>query len=91
MKKIMIVGFLATALLFNACQDFLTEEPPMQQSTELSLADFDGLNKATFGVYAPLVSAGSSGFISVAHSIFIVDNCSYYKHYARVFILSNPI
>lgn len=67
MKKIMIVGFLATALLFNACQDFLTEEPPMQQSTELSLADFDGLNKATFGVYAPLVSANWYG------AAFILD------------------
>lgn len=61
MKKIMIFGFVATALLFNACQDFLTEEPPMQQSTELSLAEFDGLNKATFGAYAPLVSANWYG------------------------------
>jgi len=61
MKKIVIVSIVTAALLFNGCQDFLTEEPPMQQSTELSLADFDGLNSATFGAYAALVSANWYG------------------------------
>lgn len=61
MKKIVIVSIAATALLFSGCQSFLIEEPPMQQSTELTLASFDGLDNATFGAYAPLVDASWYG------------------------------
>lgn len=56
MKKILILSFVATTLLLTSCKDFLTEEPIMQQSTELSLAKYDGLDNATVGAYAPLVS-----------------------------------
>ncbi len=56
MKKILIYSFVATTLLFTACEGFLVEEPIMQQSSELSLSEYDGINNATFGAYAPLVS-----------------------------------
>jgi len=61
MKKIIILSFVAAALLFTNCKDFLTEEPVMSQSTELTLATYDGLNNATFGAYSPLVSANWYG------------------------------
>jgi len=61
MKKIFILGFVAVMLLFAGCKDFLIEKPVMSQSTELSVATYDGLDKATFGAYAPLVSANWYG------------------------------
>ena len=56
MKKIIILSFVAALLFFTSCEDFLTEEPIMTQSTELTLSSYNGLNDATFGAYAPLVS-----------------------------------
>lgn len=61
MKKTLIYSFLATVLLLTGCSEFLTEEPIMQQSSELSLSDFDGVNNATFGAYAPLASVNWYG------------------------------
>ncbi|SHE70808.1 RagB/SusD domain-containing protein [Mariniphaga anaerophila] len=61
MKKLLILSFVAATLLFTNCTDFLTEEPVMSQSTELTLASFDGLNNATFGAYSPLVSVNWYG------------------------------
>jgi len=61
MKKILIYSFAATILLLTGCSGFLTEEPLMQQSSELSLADYDGVKNATFGAYAPLVSVNWYG------------------------------
>ncbi len=60
MKKIYLF-VLAVALLFVSCEEFLTEEPILQQSTELTLATYDGLNKSLFGAYAPLVSVNWYG------------------------------
>lgn len=60
MKKIFIV--FVVALLFVACgENFLTEEPIMQQSTELSLATYKGLDNSVAGAYAPLVSVNWYG------------------------------
>jgi hypothetical protein len=56
MKNIIIIAFAATTLLFTACKDFLVEEPVMSQSTELTLSSYKGLDNATLGAYAPLVS-----------------------------------
>ena len=33
----------------TACQDFLVREPKLDQSNELTLATYDGLNSATAG------------------------------------------
>lgn len=61
MKKIYPLILFVAALLFVSCESFLTEEPKMQQSTELTLATYSGLNNAVFGAYAPLVSANWYG------------------------------
>ena len=60
-KYISIALFAGLALLASSCQDFLTEDPVMQQSTELTLSDYNGLNKAVGGAYAPLVSSNWYG------------------------------
>lgn len=49
------------AFSFAACEDFLAEKPVLQQSTELTLASYTGLNNAVFGAYAPLVSVNWYG------------------------------
>ncbi len=61
MKKMIKYSLVALILLFVGCQDFLVESPVMQQSSELTLENFDGLNKSTLGAYAPLVSANWYG------------------------------
>lgn len=55
MKKYILIPLVAVAAL-TGCKDFLTEEPILSQSNELTLSTYDGLNKATAGAYAPLVS-----------------------------------
>jgi len=68
MKKY-IFTLLAVAAVFSSCgKDFLTEEPNLAQSTELTLSTFDGLNNSTAGAYAPLASTNWYG----AH--FILDS-----------------
>ncbi|MBR2497526.1 MAG: RagB/SusD family nutrient uptake outer membrane protein [Parabacteroides sp.] len=54
MKKIAIYSLAVLSLGLASCSDFLTEEPKTEQSNELTLGDYDGLNKATLGAYAPL-------------------------------------
>lgn len=66
MKKIYLLMIAAT-LLVVSCDDFLNEAPVMQQSTELSLATYGGLDNATFAAYAPLVSTNWYG------ASFIID------------------
>lgn len=61
MTKIFKYSLLATAVLLAGCQDFLVEEPIMQQSSELSLAKYEGIDNATFGAYAPLASVNWYG------------------------------
>jgi hypothetical protein len=52
--------FVALAAL-SGCKDFLVEEPILSQSNELTLATYEGLDKATLGAYAPLASASWYG------------------------------
>ena len=40
MKKI-ILSIAVLALALSSCEDFLTKEPPMDQSDELALSTFD--------------------------------------------------
>lgn len=51
-KSLFYILFAATALC--GCEGFLTEEPKLTQSNELTLSNYDGLNKATAGAYSPL-------------------------------------
>jgi tetratricopeptide (TPR) repeat protein len=50
MKKILIYLILLTASL-SSCSGFLTEEPKLKQSNELTLSTFGGLDDAVAGAY----------------------------------------
>ena len=43
MKKIILGLAVVSAGLFSSCSDFLTEEPILKQSNELTFAEFDNL------------------------------------------------
>ena len=73
MKKYIVIT-LAAALTLTACQDFLVEDPIMTQSTELTMSDFNGLNKSVAGAYAPLVSTSWYGADFVLNSELRVGN-----------------
>lgn len=60
MKKYIFIA-LAAVVAFSSCKDFLVEEPIMSQSTELTLSDFNGLNKSVAGAYGPLVATSWYG------------------------------
>ena len=49
MKKI-ILSIAVLALALSSCEDFLTKEPPMDQSDELALSTFEGIDGATAGI-----------------------------------------
>lgn len=67
MKKNIILVILAV-LTLNSCKDFLVQDPIMDQSTELTLSDFNGLNKAVAGAYGPLCDASWYGADFVLNS-----------------------
>lgn len=46
MKKTILGLAIISAGLFTSCDDFLTEEPILKQSNELTFAEFDNLDKA---------------------------------------------
>lgn len=57
MKKYISVISAAIALVcLSGCKDFLTEEPVLAQSNELTLSTLNGVNKAVAGAYSPLAS-----------------------------------
>lgn len=68
MKKY-IIALFAILTLVTSCnvKEFLTEDPVMSQSTELTLSDFNGLNKAVAGAYSPLASSNWYG------NFFVLD------------------
>lgn len=47
---------MAAAGLFCSCGDFLTEEPILKQSNEMTLAKYDGLNNAGAALYTMMQS-----------------------------------
>jgi starch-binding outer membrane protein, SusD/RagB family len=55
------VGLIALLLLATACEDFLTQQPRLQQTNELTLSTFRGLTAATVAAYTPLYSTGWYG------------------------------
>lgn len=58
MKKIILGLALASAGMFTSCSDFLTEEPKLKQSNELTFATYDNLDLATAGLYSMMQSDG---------------------------------
>lgn len=52
LNKISIV--FSVLFLLSGCNGFLVKEPVLQQTSELTLSSFNGLNNATIGAYTPL-------------------------------------
>ncbi|MBR5019231.1 MAG: RagB/SusD family nutrient uptake outer membrane protein [Bacteroidales bacterium] len=68
MKKYIIALFAILSLAASCnINEFLTEDPVMSQSTELTLSDYNGLNKAVAGAYSPLAGSGWYG------AFFVLD------------------
>ena len=61
MKKI-ILSIAILALVLSSCEDFLTKEPPTDQSDELALSNFEGIDKATAGNYRAVISGYGMSF-----------------------------
>lgn len=55
MKKI-ILSIAVLGLALSSCDDFLTKEPLMNQSSDLALSTFDGIDGATAGNYLSTIS-----------------------------------
>ncbi len=55
-SKHYIIASIALGIMIamTSCEDYLYQEPRLQQTNELSLSTFDGLQKATLGAYTPL-------------------------------------
>lgn len=54
----LLYALMAGALVFTSCDDdFLNQAPKLDQSTEITLSNLEGIQKATIGMYAPLSSA----------------------------------
>ncbi len=61
-RSILYIASAVVLLGVSGCgKDFLTREPKLSQSTELTLSDYTGLNKATAGAYYYLTSNGWLG------------------------------
>ena len=73
MKKYIIVAILAV-LTLNSCKDFLVQDPIMSQSTDLTLSDYNGLNKSIAGAYGPLADGAWYGAFFVLNSEMRVGN-----------------
>lgn len=64
MKRTQIfkIGLLSSLLAFGACgEDFLIEEPVLEQTNELTLSNYVGLNDATAGAYTTIYSVNWYG------------------------------
>ena len=48
-KNIFLLSILALTVLAGCGKDFLNEAPKLSQSDELTLSNFDGLNKSAAG------------------------------------------
>ncbi|MFV0592465.1 MAG: RagB/SusD family nutrient uptake outer membrane protein [Draconibacterium sp.] len=63
MKRILNKLIIVTGAVFMlaGCEGFLQQEPVLQQTSELTLSTFEGLNNATVGAYTPLYGANWYG------------------------------
>lgn len=66
-KNITIIGLLFM-VAFTSCEDFLYQEPRLSQTNELTLSNFDGLEKSVAAAYSPLYSVNwyGRGFVVTA-------------------------
>ena len=49
-----ILSLIAVLVLFASCEDFLTQEPRLMQTTELTLSTYDGMMNAAVAAYSPM-------------------------------------
>lgn len=56
MKKILLGIALASMGVLTSCSDFLTEEPKLKQSNEITFSDYDNLNLAAAALYGMMQS-----------------------------------
>lgn len=62
MKKYNIIFSVVVVLfLMTSCEDFLTQKPALEETTELSLSTYDGMLKAAVGAYGPMYGASWYG------------------------------
>lgn len=61
-RTLLYIISAATLIGVTGCgKDFLTRDPKLSQSTEITLSTYDGLKNATFGAYYYLASTGWYG------------------------------
>ncbi|MGE0089105.1 MAG: RagB/SusD family nutrient uptake outer membrane protein [Bacteroidales bacterium] len=60
MKKIILM-MLVISMALLGCDDFLTEEPVLTQSSEITLSTYKGLNNVVAGAYSPLATGSWYG------------------------------
>ncbi len=75
MKKI-ILSIAVLALVFSSCDDFLTKDPKQNQSDELALATFSGIDEATAGNYINLRSGSWYGSTFPVTFDVMCGNCA---------------
>lgn len=61
MKNIKYIVLLSVIFSLPGCSGFLEKAPKLSQSTEITLSDYTGLNKAVAGAYSPLQSTSWYG------------------------------
>lgn len=65
MKNIKILLSIIVALSFTSCGDFLEKGPTTSQSTEVTLSNYAGLNKAAYAAIMPMYSWYSSSYVQM--------------------------
>lgn len=75
MKKIILMS-LVISLIIVGCDDFLTEEPLLTQSSGITLSTYDGINNVVAGAYSPLVSVNWYGANYVLNSDMRAGNAT---------------
>ena len=53
-QKIFLLSLVSVLLLTMSCEDFLTQEPRIKQTTELTLSDYASLMNAAVAAYSPM-------------------------------------
>ena len=63
MKNIKLILSIIVALSLASCGDFLEKGPTTSQSTEVTLSNYAGLNKAAYAAIMPMYSWYSSSYV----------------------------
>lgn len=75
MKKIILIVFVISMVLVG-CEDYLTEEPRLTQSSEITLSTYNGLDNAIAGAYSPLADGTWYGAFYVLNSEMRAGNAT---------------